>query len=567
MTRSLKLSTMKQIQHLLKKSKKALVLIAIVGGGLFSFSFVDNYFEISKNLKILNDIYRELHTYYVDQTSPGDLMKKSIDSMLASLDPYTTYIPESQIEDYRFMTTGQYGGIGALISRGDEYVVIAEPYEGFPAHKAGLRAGDKITAIDGETTKGKSTSGVSKVLKGQPGTIVKLSIKRGANEEFVKELSREEVKIPSVPYSGMLDETTGYIKLSSFTETANKDVLEAFNNLKTEENMQRLVFDLRGNGGGLLREAVNIVNMFVDKGEVIVSTRGRIKDWDKKYKALSNPVDLEMPIIVLVDKHSASASEIVAGAIQDLDRGVVIGQQSFGKGLVQQTRNLDYNSKLKLTVAKYYTPSGRCIQRIDYSNKDDEGKAGEIPDSLVSIFKTLNGRKVLDGQGITPDVKVNLEKYSKITSALLVKNLIFDFATEYRATKEELAKPTEYKLSDQDFSAFREFIKGKDYSYETGTEKALEELKEIAEKEKYFEGAEEMFESLKKKLAPDNENDLEKFRDEISELIEAEIVSRYYFQNGRIQASLSNDPYIAEALAVLNDTKRYNEILKVPTKE
>lgn len=542
--------------------KKTLTIVGIVSFSLFSFGFVDSYFEISKNLKILNDIYRELHTYYVDQTEPGQLMKKSIDSMLSSLDPYTTYIPESDIEDYRFMTTGQYGGIGALIRKGKEHVIIAEPYEGFPAQKAGLLAGDKILKIDGKTTKGKSTSDVSKVLKGQPGTKVDLTIERKEVETFTKQLVREEVKIPSVPYSGMIDNEVGYIKLTSFTETASKEVKDALLKLKSENQMQKLVFDLRGNGGGLLREAVNIVNLFVEKGEEIVSTRGRIKDWDKTYRALNAPVDLEIPVVVLLDGQSASASEIVGGAIQDLDRGIIVGQQSFGKGLVQQTRNLDYNSKLKLTVAKYYIPSGRCIQRIDYSSRDTEGKAEVVPDSMISIFRTKNGREVRDGKGISPDVKVELERYSKIASALAVKNLIFDYATEYFDKNEKIAAAQEFRLSDAEYNDFKAFLSDKDYSYETGTEKALAELKEIAENEKYFEGGESEFEALKKKLEPNNDNDLEKFKDEIKELLEGEIVSRYYFQNGRIEASLGRDPYLEEAMRLMTDGAAFSAVLE-----
>lgn len=558
---------MNKRKSLVLKFKRGLTIAAVAIFGVFSLGFVDSYFEISKNLKILNDIYRELHTYYVEATVPGDLMKKSIDSMLSSLDPYTTYIPESDIEDYRFMTTGQYGGIGALIRKDEDFVIIAEPYEGFPAQKAGLVAGDKILKIDGESTKNKSTADVSKVLKGQPGTRVSLTIERQGEESFVKQLVREEVKIPSVPYSGMLSDEIGYIKLTSFTETAGKEVKDHFNKLKSTNQMSKLIFDLRGNGGGLLREAVNIVNLFVNKGEEIVSTRGRIKDWDKTYKAINAPLDLEIPVIILLDGQSASASEIVGGAMQDLDRGIIVGQRSFGKGLVQQTRNLDYNSKLKLTVAKYYIPSGRCIQRIDYAHRDDDGNAEEVPDSAITVFRTKNGREVHDGKGIAPDIKVKLEQYSKIASALAIKNHIFDYATKYRREHESIVSPQEFKLSNEDYAEFKNFIKGKDYSYETGTEKALADLKEIAEKEKYFAGGESEFEALSAKLAPSNDNDLEKFKSEIVELLEEEIISRYYFQNGRIEASLGRDPYIEQAVSLLNDSERFSGVLRGKQKD
>lgn len=545
------------------KKFKIFFITALIGGyAIISYSFVDSYFEVSKNLDIFATLFRELNIYYVDETNPGDLMKKGIDDMLESLDPYTNYIPESEIEDYRYMTTGQYGGIGALIRQDGEYVVISEPYEGFPAQKSDLRAGDKILKINDTDGKGKKTEDISKFLKGQPSSVIKILIEReGEKKPIEKIINREEIKIKSVSYSGMLNANIGYIKLTGFTENAANEVKDALVELKKNPELKSLVLDLRGNPGGLLKEAVEIVNLFEEKGTDIVSTRGKVKDWDKMHKAINVPVDTETPITILIDRGSASASEIVSGALQDLDRAVVIGQRSYGKGLVQQTRPLSYNAQLKVTVAKYYTPSGRCIQALDYSHHNDDGSVSKVPDSLISAFKTRNGRIVYDGGGIAPDIATETQKYSSILTSLVTKNLIFNYATKYRVAHTTIVPAKEFKLSDTEYDEFVTFLTGKDYDYVTKTEKSLDELKEDAKDDKAFEAIKADIDALKIKIMHNKGEDLIKYKPEIKQFLEEEIASRYYFQNGRMESSLKDDIDLKEAITVLNDSDRYKKIL------
>ncbi len=549
----------------MKKMKKIKIFLiaAFIGASAFlTTGFVDSYFEVSKNLDIFATLFRELNIYYVDETNPGDLMKKGIDKMLESLDPYTNFIPESEIEDYRYMTTGQYGGIGALIRQQGDYVVISEPYEGFPAQKADLRAGDKLLKLNDIDVKGKTTDDISKLLKGQPSTTIKLLVEReGQAKPIEKVVNREEIKIKNVPYFGMLNKEVGYIKLAGFTENAAGEVKSALIELKKNAELKSVVFDLRGNPGGLLKEAIDIVNIFAEKGTEVVSTKGKVKEWDKIHKATNNPVDLTIPIAVLVDRGSASAAEIVSGAIQDLDRGVVIGQRSYGKGLVQQTRPLSYNAQLKVTVAKYYIPSGRCIQALDYSHRNQDGSVEKVADSLIYAFKTKNGRVVYDGGGVAPDIAVETQKYSNILGSLVSKNLIFDFATKYRLAHETIAPAKEFKLTDAEYDEFVAFLSGKDYDYTTKTEKKLEELKKSAADEKAMEDINAEVEALKTKIKHSKSADLVKYKPEIKQFLEEEITSRYYFQTGRLEASLKDDQEIKEALAVLNDADRYKKIL------
>ncbi len=547
----------------LKRFRYILAITAIGGYALLSYSFVDNYFEVSKNLDIFATLFRELNIYYVDEIKPGDLMKKGIDSMLESLDPYTDYIPESDIEDYRYMTTGQYGGVGALILQHDDKIIVSEPYEGFPAQKSDLRAGDVLLEINGISTKGKKTDDISKILKGQPGTSVKLLIEReGEKKPFEKVLTREEIKVKSVPYSGMLNETVGYIKLTGFTEDAAKEVKDALVELKKDKNLKSIVLDLRGNPGGLLKEAVDIVNIFVEKGQEVVSTRGKVKEWDKSHKTLNPPLDLEIPIVVLVNRGSASASEIVAGSLQDLDRAVIIGQRSYGKGLVQQTRPLSYNCQLKVTVAKYYIPSGRCIQALDYTHRDDDGKVHKVPDSLITAFRTKNGRTVYDGLGISPDVHLKPEKTSNIVVSLLNKNLVFDYASRYKAMHPAIeGNGLKFRLKDDEFDDFVKFLSDKDYDYTSKSEKTLDDLKGIAEKEKYFDDVKPEYDALKLKIKHNKKDDLNKNKTELRSFLEEEIVSRYYFQKGRIMATLKDDPEVLSALDVLSAPGKYKDIL------
>jgi carboxyl-terminal processing protease len=545
------------------KRFKVLLITGMIGGyALLSYSFVDSYFEVSKNLDIFATLFRELNIYYVDETNPGDLMKKGIDDMLESLDPYTNFIPESEIEDYRYMTTGQYGGIGALVRQQGDYVVISEPYEGFPAQKADLRAGDKILKVNDVDAKGKKTDDISKYLKGAASTTIKLVIEReGEKKPIEKIISREEIKIKSVSYYGMVSEDVGYIKLTGFTENAAGEVKEALVELKKNPAMKSLVFDLRGNPGGLLKEAVDIVNIFTEKGTEVVSTRGKVKDWDKTHKAMNPPVDLTIPITVLVDRGSASASEIVSGSLQDLDRGVVVGQRSYGKGLVQQTRPLSYNAQLKVTVAKYYTPSGRCIQALDYSHRNEDGSVDKVPDSLITAFKTKNGRIVYDGGGIAPDVSLEAPKYSSILQSLVTKNLIFDYATKYRIAHATIPAAKQFRLSDAEYEEFVAFLNGKDYDYTTKTEKTLETLKKDAVEDKTIDAINADLEALKSKISHNKKEDLVKYKPEIKQFLEEEIASRYYFQNGRLEASLKDDKELSEAIAVLHDADRYKKIL------
>lgn len=545
-------------------SKKINILISILAI-IFFLPFAglnQNNFEISKNLDIYTTLFRELNINYVDEINSGELMEAAINAMLESLDPYTIYIPESEVEDYRFMTTGQYGGIGALIHKQGDYVVISEPYEGFPAHKAGLKAGDRILKINNKSAKGKSSADVSKVLKGSPGTTLKILIERnGESKPIEKEIIREKIKIENIPYYGMLNDDIAYIKLTGFTQYAAREVKNSFLKLKENNDIKSLILDLRGNGGGLMNEAVDITNIFVEKDKEVVSTKGKLSNRNKSHKTRYAPVDLSIPLVVLVNQASASASEIVAGAIQDLDRGVIIGQRTFGKGLVQNVIPLSYNSKVKVTVAKYYIPSGRCIQAIDYSLKDENGHFNKIPDSLITTFKTQNGRTVYDGGGIEPDINLKPLKFSNIAISLFTKFLIFDYANKFFRENPEIPPADEFIITDQIFDDFKNYISDKDYDYTTESEKTLEKLKKYAEKEKYFDAIQSEYETLKMKMKHDKDEDLNKYKDQIKELLKIEIVSRYYYQKGKIIASIANDPEIKEAMEILENKTLYESIL------
>ena len=541
-------------------TRKLKIIIISLVVLISSFSFTDSYFEVAKNLDIFTTVYRELNNYYVDETDPGKLMKTAIDKMLKSLDPYTNYIPESEIEDFKFMTTGQYGGIGAVITKRKDFVFISEPYEGFPAQKAGLMAGDKILKIDGESAKGKNTEEVSKALKGQPNTEVELLIERPYEEKaFTVNFKRQKISVKSVPFYSFIDDGIGYIKLRSFTRDCSQDVKNALIALKKKGELRGLILDLRNNPGGLLNESVSIVNLFVEKGQEVVSTKGKIKSWDKIYKAYKAPVDLKTPIIVLINQSSASASEIVAGAIQDLDRGVVIGQRSFGKGLVQQTKKLSYNAQLKLTVAKYYIPSGRCIQALDYSNRNDDGSVGKVPDSLMTAFKTKNGRTVFDGGGIKPDIEVEQDDLSNLIISLIRERLLFDFATLYKYKNSSI--DSIFRLSDNDFVFFKDFLSDKSYDYKTETEKAIEALKTTSEKENYFNLLQPQYLDLFDEFELNKKNDLDRNKQIINEILSEEISSRYFYQEGRIRTSIKYDKEIKEAIIHLKQKDLYNSIL------
>ena len=537
----------------------ALVVACILSVQVFAQS---NGFEVIKNMELMDQIYQHLEMYYVDEPQAGKLGKTAIDAMLKGLDPYTVYYHESNIEDYRLMTTGQYGGIGALIRKIGDYTFIAEPYEGNPAQKSGLQAGDKIISVDGKDMFKKESDDVSSALKGPKGTTIVIEVERENEGKKKISVTRDEIKLPDVPYSGMVNSTVGYIKLNSFTQTAAADVRAAFLELKSQ-GMKEVILDLRGNGGGLLIEAVKIVNMFVKKGETIVTTKGRVAEENRVYTTLESPLDTEIPLTVLIDEGSASASEIVAGSIQDLDRGVVIGETSYGKGLVQRTYDLKYGSKVKLTIAKYYTPSGRCVQRLEYYEKEDGERPKEIADSLLKVFKTKNGRDVIDGRGIEPDVKVELENLSRLTATIYANNLIFNYATRYHTAHVSIAEAGKFALTDAEYDEFKKYVLAEEFTYSTASEEMLKKMKETAEKEGFYEDSKAEYDALMARVVPSKERDLEKFRSEIKYLLENEIISRYYYQKGRAMDAFRNDLYVEKALEILKTRSTYNTILGI----
>ena len=520
---------------------------------------IDRSFELSKNLEIFSSVYKTLYSTYVDDINEGDLVKTAIDAMLAKLDPYTNYYPESDMEDVKLQLLGEYGGIGALIHQKDDKVYISEPYEGMPAYEAGLRAGDCILEVNGQSAKGKKSDEVRSFLRGQAGSDITVKVDRDGVEKTFK-FKRKEIALNNVPYSGMLNDKVGYIKLTEFTKNAATNVLKAFNDLK-KQGMQGLILDLRGNGGGLLNEAVDIVNIFVDKGQSVVTTKGKISSRNQTFKTTKSAVDTKIPVIVLVDGSSASASEIVSGSLQDLDRAVIMGQRSFGKGLVQNVIPLVYNAQMKVTVSKYYIPSGRCIQAIDYSHRDAQGKATKINDSLRTAFKTKNGRTVYDGYGIEPDTLIAPEYASNIAYALITKFLPFDYATKFVKEHTSIPPAKEFKITDDIYDDFVRFLDGKDYSYTTSTEAGIKVLIDNAQKEKCDQKIIALLEDTQKQILEDKKTDLYKFKDDIKELLLSEIVVRYYNQKGRIEAMVQIDPGIKQAINLISNDKDYNKLL------
>ncbi len=529
----------------------------------FSFKRGDD-FKISKNLDIFYTLFREVNMFYVDEVNPEKLVEESIDAMLESLDPYNKFYPESEVDDLKFMTTGNYGGIGALIQKRGDYAIISEPYKGFPADKAGLRAGDKIKKINNKSIKGWDLSKISDELKGIPKTIAKIVIERpGIKDTIVKQVVRSDIHINSVPYHGFVGENNNiaYIRLSKFTQDCGKEVRSAYKSLAKEKEPKGVILDLRSNPGGLLDEAVNVANIFVPKNQEIVSTKGRIKERNETHYTEKQPLDTNINLVVLVNRASASASEIVSGAIQDLDRGIVIGQRTFGKGLVQITKPLSYNTKIKLTAAKYYIPSGRCIQAKDYSNRNEDGSVGEVPDSLIKEFTTRNGRKVYDGGGIRPDIAVKPRSFSKIEINLLSKSLVFDYATQYRLEHDSIPPVEAFEISENTFANFKNFLEGKEWDYRTETEEQLEKLIKKAKQEKYYERASKEIKQLEAEISHNKSKDLNEFSKPIKELLENEIVSRYYYQAGAIKARLENDGQLDEALSIIQNNEKYKNIL------
>jgi carboxyl-terminal processing protease len=516
----------------------------------------DKLFEITKNIEIFTTLYKELNHHYVDDLDPDKLMKTGIDAMLESLDPYTRYYSENQIERYRFLTEGKYEGIGAQVGKVDDYITILEPYEGFAAFKAGIKAGDRIVSVAGEPTKGKSLEEVRAMLRGVAGTELYLGIQSyGSNKDREVMISRSEVNVDNVPYHGMIDDKIGYVLLTTFTPKAGKNIAMALRELKEDNpEMEGFVLDLRNNGGGLLREAINICNIFIPKGEEIVMTKGKIVERDRPFKTMNTPVDLDLPLVVMINKRSASASEIVSGVIQDLDRGVIMGQRSFGKGLVQNTLKLGYNNNLKLTTAKYYIPSGRCIQSVKY----DKGEPVDIPDDERAVFYTKNGRRVLDGGGVTPDINISIDDKPEVLKALLEQFVIFNYVNEFALKNDSIDLPGSFSFVNYD--EFKEFVKSKNFAYESSTEKELSDLKsKVAEDQEEINRTIAQMETM---LAETKVNELETHSAEIVREIEREIISRYYYQNGKAKQHLNSDSELKEAIAILKDQDQYKKILK-----
>ncbi len=552
---------MKTLKRLFEKTHR-IVLILVLASTAFLFTgFSSPNFEVMKNLDIFTNLFRELYLKYVDEINASELIKTAIDEMLLTLDPYTNFIPESQLEDVRFMTTGQYGGIGALIATRDGSTIIVEPYKDFPAYNAGLLPGDKILQIDHKSVRGMGSDQVRELLIGQPSTTITLLIDReGEPNPLTKRVKREVVSIKNIPYHGMLNESIGYIKLTGFTQNAGSEVRDAFNSLR-QNNLKGLVLDLRGNGGGLLNEAVNIANLFVNKDQLIVSTRGRIPGNNTNHHTLNNPIDTEIPLVVLVDMASASASEIVAGSLQDLDRAVVIGHRTIGKGLVQNVVPVGFNNQLKLTVAKYYIPSGRCIQSIDYAQRREDGSATLIPDSLKIPYKTRNGRTVFDGGGIEPDVIIDPRNSAAISVALVRDFKILDFASEFARKNQSIQAPDAFVITDDIYSQFVQFLNKRNFSHQTPLDGMVARLVRVAGETNNLEALSAEVNALRQKIEDNKKNDVYTYREEISELLLGEIVKRYYHQEGHVISSLSNDQNVNKAIEILSNGRKYREIL------
>jgi carboxyl-terminal processing protease len=519
-------------------------------------------FRISKNLTIFNSVFRELDIFYVDTLNYDKMVKTSINNMLEKLDPYTVYLPEEETEDLTFMTTGEYAGIGAMIMKSGKEVIVSEPYEGMPAQRNGIRAGDVILEVDDIKIENKSVNEVSSLLKGTPNTIIKLKLKRPGEKKIIeKTFQREKIQVNPVKYSAIVSDKVGYVMLSEFTDRAAIELKSAVNEMVKNNHIESLVLDIRNNGGGLIDEAVKIVGYFVPKGTDVVTTKGKNKEADRTYKTPSEPIFPQMKLVILANRSSASASEIVAGSIQDLDRGVIVGERTFGKGLVQNIRPIIFGGNLKVTTAKYYIPSGRCIQAIDYSHRNDDGSVGHIPDSLTSEFKTRNGRKVRDGGGIIPDTLTKDDRKLNIAYYIFAQNLYFDFATQYVLKHSVIASPVDFKLSDEDFKSFTDYLVEKKFTYTTQTERYYKELSDMAQYEGLDKRAKDEFAALKAKLVPDITKSIEENKAEISELLSMEIIKRYYYQKGEIQYSLRTDKDLKVAIDLLKTEGRYSKML------
>lgn len=554
---------MKYIARIKKEYKTVVFSGLTVCLALLIFSFNDDLFQISKNLDVFASLYKEVNLNYVDDINSAKMIKNGADAMLDNLDPYTEFVPESEIENYKLQyVSTQYGGIGAGIYVREGKVFVSEVFEGFPAQKADMRPGDQLLKINDVDLKGKDNDQVSQLLKGAKGAPVKLLVQRdGTAQPFEKNLLRAEINQPNVPYYGMVDGNMGYIKLDKFLENSAEEVTNALVALK-KSNPNGIILDLRSNGGGILQEAVKIVNLFVPKDVPVVSQKGKIKEKNYTYNTESTPLEPDLPLVVLVNNHSASASEIVSGALQDLDRAIIIGQRSYGKGLVQQTFNLPYNSLVKITIAKYFIPSGRCVQEIDYAHRKDDGSLSKIADSSMHEFKTKDGRSVYDGSGVYPDIFIKQEKFADITQTLISKLLIFEYANKYRSTHAQISPTKTFTLNDADYADFVKFLSGKNYTYSTTSEKVLDALKDEATKDKQFTPIQTEYDALKAKMAAIKKNDLQLNKEEIREVLENEIAARYYYEKGRYEMSFKYDKELAQAIKTMQDKNQVNAILK-----
>ncbi len=537
-----------------------IILVILVTGFAFRKP-VEKYFDIAKSLDIFATLFKEVNAYYVDEVEPQKLIRKGIDGMLESLDPYTDFIPEEEMESFRISTTGQYGGIGALIGIVQTKVLITHPYRNFPAFKSGIKVGDEVISVDGKSVKGKSTSDISAMLKGQPKTKVELKIKRyGRKEEQTFEITRDKISLSNLVYVGLASPDVGYIRLDDFTPGASREVSDAVIELKNK-GATKIILDLRQNPGGLLHEAVNIVSLFIPKGNEVVSTKGKMEDWNKSYTTLNSPIDTTIPLVVLVGEGSASASEIVAGSLQDYDRAVLIGGRTFGKGLVQTTRQLAYNAQLKITTAKYFIPSGRCIQALDYAHRKEDGTVTRVADSLKSEFKTKAGRKVFDGGGLDPDIHVADEYLGTVTSALLSEGMIFEFVTQYCAENPTLPELESFQLADKSFDKFLSFLQEKKFTYATALDRNTKQLIDAAKQERYYNELESQLKSLKSKIEASKATDLIRFKSEIKHALESEIAFHYELNEGQAEISLREDEAVLEAKKLLSDSIAYRKIL------
>jgi len=534
--------------------------LVVLATGLFGFN--DDLFQISKNLDVFASAYKEVNINYVDDINSSKMIKTGLDAMLDGLDPYTEFVPESEIEDYKLhYVSTQYGGIGAGIFAREGKVFISDVFEGFPAQKADIRPGDRLMKINDVDLTGKNNDEVSALLKGAKGATIKLTLKRGDAAAVDKQLVRDEIKQPNVSYYGMVDGNMGYIKLDKFLENSADEVTHALTEIK-KNNPNGIILDLRSNGGGILQEAVKIVNLFVPKNTEIVSQKGKIKDKNFTYSTQNSPIEPNLPLVVLVNGRSASASEIVAGSLQDLDRAVIIGQRSYGKGLVQQTFNLPYNSLVKITIAKYYIPSGRCIQEIDYTHRKADGTVVKVADSAIHEFKTKDGRSVYDGSGIYPDVFIKQERFANITQSIVSKLLVFDYANQYRNSHNSIPDAKSFHLSDADYNDFVKYLTNKNYSYTTISEKMVNSLKDEATKEKQFSSIQAEYDALKTKMQEIKKNDLQQNKEEIKQVLENEIASRFYYEKGRYEANFSHDKELAQAVKTMQDKNQLASILK-----